>query len=207
MPTIDPKSARAEAKAAKARAKAIRPWYKRKRFIFSGIIVLVIIIIVAVSAGGKKSTSSGPAPTSGGNKNAAGCVAKPASYPDQQSTDCVALPNNTVAIANTTVTATWTRSTDSLGNNSICAAVNIKNHNSSTISYNDLYWKLQTPSGKVEDTNFTATGDLGSGDLVGGGTATGNVCFDDPGQSGTYVGIYKPDPFSRARGIWLFPLS
>jgi len=204
---MDAKSAKAAAKASKAYAKALRPWYKKKRFIFSGVIVLLIIIIAA-SAGAKKS-NPGPAPTSGGNKNPAGCVAKPASYPDQQSTDCVALPNNTVALANTTVTATWTRSTGSLGENFVCAAVTIKNHNSSTISYNDLfYWKLQTPSGKVEDSNpFAATNALGSGDLVGGGTATGNVCFDDPAQTGTYVGIYKPDPLNATRGIWLFPLS
>jgi len=171
---MDAKSAKAAAKAAKAHAKALRPWYKKKRFIFSGVIV-VLIIVIAASAGAKKS-NPGPAPTSGGNKNPAGCVAKPASYPDQQSTDCVALPNNAVALANTTVTATWTRSTDTLGSNVICAAVTIKNHNSSTISYNELYWRLQTPLGKVEDTNFIAN-NLGSGDLVGGGTATGNVCF------------------------------
>jgi hypothetical protein len=112
--------------------------------------------------------------------------------------------NGVVAIANTTVTATWSKSTGILGP-SICAAVTIKNHNSSTITYNDLYWSLQTPSGEVVNTNFQGSPELGSGNIVGGGTATGNVCFDDPGQSGTYVGIYKPDPFNSDRGIWLFP--
>ena len=162
----------------------------------------------AASSGGRKnSTSPGPAPTSGGNKSPSGCVVKPAAYPDQQSTDCVALPNNTVSIANTVVTATWARSTDNLGSASICAAVTIKNNNTSTISYNDLYWKLQSPSGTVVDTSFSATNDLSSGNLVGGGTVSGNVCFADPAQSGGYIGIYKPDPYNATRGIWLFPLS
>ena len=134
-------------------------------------------------------------------------MAKPVPYPDQQSTDCVALPNNTVAIAGTVVTATWARATNTFGNGDICAAVAVKNNNSSTISYNDMYWRLQTPSGVVENTNFSATNDLGSGNLVAGGTATGNVCFHDPGESGSYVGIYKPDPFNAIRGIWLFPLT
>jgi hypothetical protein len=129
--------------------------------------------------------------------------AKTHAYAGHQSSDCVAV-NNVVAIAHTTVTATWTPSSTPLGN-SICAAVSIKNHNSSTISYNDLYWTLQTPSGEVVDGNFQGSPDLGSGNIVGGGTASGNVCFDDPGQTGTYVGIYKPDPFNSDRGIWLFP--
>jgi len=142
------------------------------------------------------------------------CAKTYASYRGHQpANDCVAVPNPTVpasghvAIANTTVTATWSQQPDPLSGTSICAAVSIKNHNSSTISYNDLYWTLQTPSGEVVDTNFSASPDLGSGNIIGGGTASGNVCFDDPGQSGKYVGIYKPDPFSAARGIWLFTLA
>jgi hypothetical protein len=133
--------------------------------------------------------------------------AKTHAYPGHQSSDCVAV-NGVVAIANTTVTATWSKSTvTSVMSPSICAAITIKNHNSSTISYNDLYWSLQTPSGEVINTNFEGSPDLGSGSIVGGGTATGNVCFDDPGQSDTYVGIYKPDPFNSDRGIWLFPAT
>lgn len=189
--------------AAKARARALRPWYKKKRFIGLGVIIVIIIIVVAASAGSKKS----PPSASDGYKNPAGCTASPPTYPDHQSTDCVALPNNSVSIANTTVTATWSHQTDSFGTTDICAAVTVVNHNSSTISYNDLYWKLQSPSGAVTDTNFSASNDLGSGSLVAGGTVSGNVCFDNPGQSGTYVGIYKPDPFNATRGIWLVPFS
>jgi hypothetical protein len=204
---MDAKSAKAAAKASKAHAKTLRPWYKKKRFIFSGVIVVLIAIIIAANAGGKKTTSAGPAPVAGGNKSPAGCAASPAAYPDQQKTDCVALPDNSVAMANTAVTATWTRSTDSLSQAVICAAVTIKNNNKSTISYNEFDWKLQTPSGKVLDASLADTNALNSGDLVGGGTASGNVCFDDPAQSGGYVGIYKPDPYNATRGIWLFPLS
>lgn len=52
----DAKEARAEAKAAAARAKELRPWYKKKRFIIPGVIVLLIIIIVAANSGGDKTT-------------------------------------------------------------------------------------------------------------------------------------------------------
>jgi hypothetical protein len=35
----------------------------------------------------------------------------------------------------------------------------------------------------------------------------GNVCFEDPAQTGTYEGIYQPDPLNPTRGIWLIPLT
>lgn len=44
--------AKAQAKAAKAYAKATRPWFKKKRFILGGLLVLVVAIS-AVSAGGE----------------------------------------------------------------------------------------------------------------------------------------------------------
>lgn len=216
---MDPKQARAAAKAAKAHSKALRPWYKKKRFILSGVIVLLIIIIAASSGSkagpghtnkqalGKSTTSAtssaSTTPASPTTTAPPGCATAHATYANQQSKDCVALPNGTVDIANTIVTATWSRKTTTFGN-SICAAVSIVNHNTDTISYNSLDWKLQTPAGSVVITNFQGTPYLGSGTIVAGGTASGNVCFADSGQPGTYVGIYKPDPFQSNRGIWLF---
>ena len=49
------KNAKADAKAAKARAKALRPWYRRKRVILPAIIV---VIIIAAAAGANKKTPS-----------------------------------------------------------------------------------------------------------------------------------------------------
>jgi hypothetical protein len=61
--TYDPKLAAAEAKAAKARAKALRPWYKKKR---TWIIATVLLLIGAGIAGGSNSsTSSGGSGNSG----------------------------------------------------------------------------------------------------------------------------------------------
>jgi hypothetical protein len=60
MPTIDPKSARAEAKAAKARAKALRPWYRKKRWWVLGVLVVIVVIVVVVSAGTKSTTVVSP---------------------------------------------------------------------------------------------------------------------------------------------------
>jgi len=200
-------------RAAKAHAKAPQPWYRKKRSWLLGVIALIVIVAVAASVGskhnngGSKNRGNGELANSHPNM---GCVSPPPAYPDHQSTDCVAPASGSIGIANTTVTATWATATTDSGDNIICATVSITNHNTGIISYTDLYWRLQTPSGKVEETDLeTPSGgsDLGGGHIVAGGIAGGTVCFDDASESGTYVGIYKPDPFESNRGIWLFSAS
>jgi hypothetical protein len=67
-PPPDPASrrdAKAELKAAKAYAKAQRPWYKKKRVIIPGGFILLIVIIAAASGGGTKkdnNTADNPSP-------------------------------------------------------------------------------------------------------------------------------------------------
>ncbi len=51
------KEAKAEEKAAKAKAKALRPWFKKKRFIFP-IVLLVIVGIYSISSGGNSSSNT-----------------------------------------------------------------------------------------------------------------------------------------------------
>jgi len=51
------KDARVEAKVAKAKAKALRPWYKKKRFIGIGVIVVLIAVIAATSGSNKSSST------------------------------------------------------------------------------------------------------------------------------------------------------
>jgi hypothetical protein len=170
-----------------------------------GVIIFIIVAIVSFQTSFKDFPFGSQASW---NKNPAGCTNLPPTYPNEQVTDCVALPDNTVSIGHTAVTATWSRSpAGALGSASICAAVKIVNHRSSTINYNAVLWSLQSPNGAVVRANVGVTGDLGSGDLVAGGTAEGNVCFDDLGQAGTFVGSYMPDVFNPTRGIWLVPLS
>jgi len=60
-PAPDYKTAKAEAKAAEAYAKATRPWYKKKRWWAAG---LLLIIITAAAGGGAGSDHSKPTPPS-----------------------------------------------------------------------------------------------------------------------------------------------
>jgi len=67
-PPDPPRDPKAELKAAKAYAKASRPWYKKKRFIALGLFGLLIVISVA--AGGSnsnKTASSGSGSSSSGS--------------------------------------------------------------------------------------------------------------------------------------------
>lgn len=195
----DRKAAVAAAKAAKAQAKALRPWYRKKRYwLLALVIVIVAVSVVASTSGNNKATP--PA-------TAAGCAAHHASFTDEHPRDCFALANGSTTVLGYVTTATWERTTDSLGTKVICATITQKNTTSGTLDYNELFFRLQTPSGQVEDSNLESVGTaLNSGSLVTGGSVKGTVCFDDPGQSGTYIGIFKPDPFNADRGVWLFKL-
>jgi hypothetical protein len=63
-PPDSPRNAKAELKAAKAYAKAERPWYKKKRYIALGFLGLIVVISVAAGGGGdsSKTTSNATSP-------------------------------------------------------------------------------------------------------------------------------------------------
>jgi hypothetical protein len=59
--TTEARDAHAEAKAAKARAKALRPWYRKKRSWLLGIIGVVVLIIILVNVTSGHSTPTNDA--------------------------------------------------------------------------------------------------------------------------------------------------
>lgn len=77
---LNHRDAKAHARAAKAYAKAQRPWYKKKRFILLAIVVVIVVIIIAANAGGgsKSTNSSSTAGTATGTSaSTKGATAKP----------------------------------------------------------------------------------------------------------------------------------
>lgn len=58
QPATTPAEARAAAKAAKAYAKSLRPWYKKKRFLLPAALVALIVIIASTSGGGADDAGS-----------------------------------------------------------------------------------------------------------------------------------------------------
>ena len=126
------------------------------------------------------------------------------SYPDQQpSNDHCADAANTVVLEDVSVTATPLQRTD--GN--LCTDVSYTNNSNETISFNEFDWKLQLPTGEVQDAfDTTLDSSLGAGDLVKGGHKTGTVCYQST-TKGQHVLIYKPSIWSDARGIWVNVVS
>ena len=129
---------------------------------------------------------------------AASCQGK--SYPDQQRDhDYCANGAGAVDLKGLKITATPLKR-GSGGN--LCSNVNYVNNSDQTVSFNTLDWRVQSPSGEVQNNVFAGGGNLGSGDLIKGGTKSGSMCFDPVAGSGTFVTIYQA-PISQMRGVWL----
>jgi hypothetical protein len=203
----DARTARADAKAEKARAKAMRPWFKKKRFILPLALVVVIVIAVIASAGGSKksNTSSTAVFSGGGNVGSAAGTLYP-NRPDRQKKDHEARIGEGVDLVGYTVTlkdaAFKQKISDFEDKGYIVSTVTILNRNKGSQPYNVFDFKLQTPNGQVIDPSISSGQSLGSGDLVSGGTASGQVVWEVGTQKGDFYVIYKPKPFDASRGIW-----
>ncbi|MFI5034960.1 MAG: hypothetical protein ACHQFZ_02005 [Acidimicrobiales bacterium] len=139
--------------------------------------------------------------------HAVGCAAVTSTYPRSRPTDCVALSNVTVFVDGTVVSAKWSLTADMFGFTNLCAAVSIRNLNTSRYFFNDFNMTLRPPTGSVTVLNFTAKHALNDGFIAPGGVARGNICFDYFGEDGQYVAMYSPRALSPIRGIWLVNLS
>lgn len=218
QPPVDPRDARARAMADKAYAKARRPWYKKKRFIIPlALIALIVIISIATTAGGggnntaDQDTSADPTasessqPASSQPASSQPASSQPA-FPGAEDGDVIGQAGESLALGNATVTSTALTPGDSTLGPTLCSTATIQNSSDETISFTALSWKLQDPSGTISNTSLTGSPNLlTAGEVAPGGTATGDVCFDnEAGASGEYIVLYEP-PFSffSDRGAWI----
>lgn len=219
---MDPKEAKAQAKAQKAHAKALRPWYKKKRFMIP--LVLVVIFGIAAAAGGGGDTKD--TNTASDNTNTTQADNTDTTKGDTSETtqadtgDEILFPGRADAqdedqernigdsaklsgyTATVTAAAFQQSISDFEDSGYVVTDVTIENRDDGAQAYNVFDWKLQTPNGQVIDPGFTSADTLGSGDLVGGGTVSGKVAFEVGDTKGDFYIIYKPDAFDAARGIW-----
>lgn len=190
-------------KQARAYAKAMRPWYKRKRVIIPAALLTLGVAGAAMGGGDSKSGVE----TASTEKTSA---AKPAIYPgraDVQKEDQEAQIGGEVKLSGYTATVTdasfLPQLSDFEKDGYIVATVKIANRDDKAQPYNLFDWKLQTPGGQVIDPTFSMQDDrVQSGDLIQGGSVDGKVTFKVGDAKGQYFIIYKPDPFDAARGVW-----
>lgn len=127
-------------------------------------------------------------------------------YPDRadvQAEDHEAVVGDCVRIAGLTAFVDGAAMRDhEFGGPQLVVTVTERNRDDRAKPYNLFDWRIQTPEGQVLDPTipWSTDQDLGSGDLVPGGSVTGDVAFDV--GPGTYFVIWKPNPFDAARGVW-----
>lgn len=196
------KQAKAEASAAKAKSKAMRPWYKKKSIIIPGLLILFIFLIAL--GGGEND------PTTANNSNETGEKEyRFADRPDKQEVDVEVLPDEAADVEGMKMTVTDVRYTASIsdfetagsGKEYVVVNVSLENTSDEVKSYNPFYYRVQTAGGQVLDPALTTSdNDLSSGDLVAGGKVSGTVTFEVPKESGHQYLLWTP-PYSSQRGV------
>lgn len=127
--------------------------------------------------------------------------------PDRQPEDQEARLGESVSVAGLAATVTQAEITyhEFLGEQ-LTVFVELENTTADVRPFNSFHWRIQDTDGRVLDPTINfRDDDLGSGDLVAGGRASGTIAFDAP--AGAYFVIYKPDPLDAARGIWMIEVS
>jgi hypothetical protein len=135
-PTMTPGEARAQAKAAKAYAKAQRPFYRKKRYWLLAVVVVIIIAAIAGSSGSKNKNTPTAAVS---NTNGIATNSNNSTHPPQ---------------ADVTITGCSYDSTTTFAT----ANVKIVNHSSKRSDYL-ISVDFQNSSGAQLANNFVAGGD------------------------------------------------
>lgn len=125
-------------------------------------------------------------------------------FPGQTDDDVVGKAGEELSIRGVKITASEVTPKNDMFGNSLCSTVVLKNNGDSEVSYNIFDWKLQYPSGDIKDPTLAGGDSLNHGEIAPGGTAEGDVCFEDDGEDGQYIliseGLFS---FSSERGAWI----
>jgi len=177
-PPHSPGNPRAEAKAAKAYAKAMRPWYKKKRVIIpAGLVALTMVGSAASSSNsGNTSASSGDIAATnvsdqGASDGNSASKAKKSGGDGKSVTVGQAVTN-----AGTTYKVASARTTDTIGDPDMCgeradgtfviANLELTNNKDETKTFTDANAKLKTSDGKEYKTSDKAVLAFGDDSLM-----------------------------------------
>lgn len=181
-------------------------WFGRHKILTALLAIVLLLIVVAIASGG--GGDDGVEDTGTGGETTTGTTERLfPGRPDAQRQDQernIGQPANLDGVEGTVTAAGFQQSVSDFETDGyIVADVALRNTGERTRPYNILDWKIQSPEGEVNDPEFsTAEGQLGSGDLVAGGSTSGRIVFKVGAQRGDFYLIWKPDPFDAARGIW-----
>jgi hypothetical protein len=198
----DPRSAKAQAAADKAYKKASRPWFKKKRFILPLLLILLIILISALNAGGGDDNANTSDPAASSSADAAPAEA----FPGAQDSDVIGQAGEDLALGDITVSSAALVEGNVTIGPTLCTTAVINNGSSDTIDFNLFDWKLQSPGGTILNSTIGGSDNIiNSGQIVPGGSTTGDICFDNANaETGQFVVLYEPIfSFFSDRGAWI----
>lgn len=173
-------------------------WFARHK-VLTVILALVVLGIVGGAAGGSNKSASN---NSSGTTASASKTYRFNERADKQSKDVELLPNENGIVDGIKLTVTNVKYATNLGDfdqadsgkTYALVTVTINNTSSSTKPYNEYDFRIQTASGQVLDPTIVAakTSPLNSGDLVAGGTVSGQIAFEVPIEESHQYLIWKP---------------
>lgn len=200
---------RADAAAARAHAKALRPWYKKKRVVIP-LVLLALVIIAAVTnssdpVGDERGPAAGVTDPNGSDAPKGNSL-----FPgraDVKERDIERNIGQAAELSGYTATVTGSQFLQEVSpferDGYLVADVAIQNRDDEAQSYNVFEWKLLTPGGQIIDPTFaTVDGQLQSGDLVKGGSVAGRIVWEVGSQRGDYFVIYDPSDLGDDRAVW-----
>lgn len=221
FPAGDPiRGAKAQAKADKAYRMAMRPWFKKKRFILPLALVAVIGFANAANGGGNEDTVANGSSASSTVQQAEAAapsqkaeVAAPSqkaekkapAFPGAEESDIIGNAGAALKMGDITVTSTALDKGKTILGATLCTAVSVKNGSDETIDFNSWDWKLQSPGGTIKNITFGGSDDtIGGGEIAPGGSTKGDVCFEAKDEKGQYVVLYEPVfKFFSDRAAWI----
>lgn len=199
--------ARVEAAAAKARAKALRPWYRKKRFLLPLALVVLIGIAMASSGGEDEPEKIGSTGTT-----------EPA---DDATTTTTAAPNNgpfkvgdivrrgDLEAAVLSVNADYAPNNDYIrpdaGNKFVGVELQVKNTGTESETLSTLLqFKLRDASNAQYDIDVFGVPDprFPDGELAAGDTNRGWIGFEVPDDAGGLKFVFDADVFGEGRITW-----
>lgn len=157
----DLRDARADVKADKARAKALRPWYKKKRFVIP-LVLLVFIVLIASMGGDEEGGEAG--------RESGGDQVVQVQIPGEATLSTGDKKSITRFADVTTATSAGQFNQAGAGNVFLTFKGEVENvSEEGDIDLNPLYYRLKMPSGEIVDYQFEgmlADGDNGFGSGV-----------------------------------------
>lgn len=189
-----------------------------KGLAIGGIVVSIVvgffqlILVVVLIAGLSSSADSSEKKTSSSSDSSQATMSESYRFDeraDKQKNDVEVLAGETANIDDMELTVNTVEYKSSLGEfedaspgkTYVVANVTLNNKSNKTQPYNVFDFRVQTVGGQVLDGAFTIAETLSSGDLVSGGTVSGNVIFEVPIEEGHQYMIWKPSYFNSDRVV------